>query len=72
MKLDDTTNQILSSLTQWKLSLIAALPNLVTALIVLILGWGLAWALRRVVRGFSEGLRADTFGDRPCGLVGGS
>ena len=51
MKLDDTTNQILSSLTQWKLSLIAALPNLVTALIVLILGWGLAWALRRVVRG---------------------
>jgi len=50
MKLDDTTNQILSSLTQWKLSLIAALPNLVTALIVLILGWALAWALRRVVR----------------------
>ena len=51
MKLDDTTNQILSSLTQWKLSLISALPNLVTALIILILGWGLAWALRRVVRG---------------------
>ncbi len=50
MKLDDTTNQILSSLTQWKLSLIAALPNLVTAFIVLILGWVLAWTLRRVVR----------------------
>ena len=50
MKLDDTTNQILSSLTQWKLSLIAALPNLVTAFIVLIAGWVLAWALRRVVR----------------------
>ena len=50
MKLDDTTNQILSSLTQWKLSLIAALPNLVTAFIVLIVGWVLAWALRRVVR----------------------
>lgn len=50
MKLDETTNQILSSLTQWKLSLIAALPDLVTALIVLILGWALAWALRRVVR----------------------
>jgi hypothetical protein len=50
MKLDDTTNQILNSLTQWKLNLIAALPNLVTALIVLILGWALAWALRRVVR----------------------
>ena len=50
MKLDDTTNQILSSLTQWKLTLIAALPNLVTALIVLILGWALAWALRWVVR----------------------
>ncbi|MGB5267501.1 MAG: hypothetical protein WBN30_12980 [Polyangiales bacterium] len=50
MKLDDTTNQILSSLTQWKLSLIAALPNLVTAFIVLIMGWVLAWALRRVVR----------------------
>ena len=50
MKLDDTTKQILSSLTQWKLSLIDALPNLVTAFIVLILGWALAWALRRVVR----------------------
>jgi hypothetical protein len=50
MKLDDTTNQILSFLTQWKLSLIAALPNIVTAIIVLILGWALAWALRRVVR----------------------
>ncbi len=50
MKLDDTTNQILSFLTQWKLSLIAALPNIVTAIIVLILGWALAWGLRRVVR----------------------
>ncbi|MGB5661149.1 MAG: hypothetical protein WBO54_16885, partial [Thermoanaerobaculia bacterium] len=50
MKLDDTTNQILSSLTQWKLSLIAALPNIATALIVVLLGWALAWALRRLVR----------------------
>jgi len=50
MKLDETTNQILSSLSQWKLSLIAALPNLVTALIVLLLGWALAWGLGRVVR----------------------
>ncbi|MGB5286143.1 MAG: hypothetical protein WBN29_16650 [Polyangiales bacterium] len=49
MKLDETTNQILSSLSQWKLSLIAALPNLVTALIVLLLGWALAWGLGRVV-----------------------
>jgi len=51
MKLDETTSQILSSLSQWKLSLIAALPNLVTALIVLLLGWALAWGLGRVVRG---------------------
>jgi hypothetical protein len=50
MKLDDTTNQILSSLTQWKLSLIDALPNIVTALIVLLVGWVLASILRRVVR----------------------
>jgi hypothetical protein len=50
MKLDDTTNQILSSLIQWKLSLIAALPNIATALIVVLLGWALAWALRRLVR----------------------
>lgn len=50
MKLDDTTNQILSSLTEWKLSLVAALPNIATALIVLLLGWALAWALRRLVR----------------------
>ena len=50
MKLDETTSQILSSLSQWKLSLIAALPNLLTALIVLLLGWALAWGLGRVVR----------------------
>lgn len=59
MKLDDTTNQILSSLTQWKLSLIAALPNLVTAFIVLILGWVLAWTLRRVVRRIFRRLAAQ-------------
>lgn len=50
MNFDDTINQILSSLTQWKLRLITSLPNLLTAFIVLILGWALAWALRRVVR----------------------
>ena len=50
MKLEETTNQILSSISQWKLSLIAALPNLVTALIIVLLGWALAWGLGRVVR----------------------
>jgi small-conductance mechanosensitive channel len=59
MKLDETTNQILSSLTQWKLSLIAALPNLVTALIVLLLGWALAWGLGRVVRRIFRRLAAQ-------------
>ncbi|MBT8451269.1 MAG: mechanosensitive ion channel [Deltaproteobacteria bacterium] len=50
MKLDDTTNQILSSLNQWKLSLIDALPNILAAFIVLIVGWVLASVLRRLVR----------------------
>ncbi|MGB3052739.1 MAG: hypothetical protein WBB42_17185 [Polyangiales bacterium] len=50
MNLDNTPNQLLSLAAQAKQGLITALPNLLTAAIVLILGWGLAWTLRRVVR----------------------
>lgn len=50
MNIDDTASQLLSLVAQAKQGLITALPNLVMAVIVLILGWGLAWTLRRVVR----------------------
>lgn len=51
MGLDDTVDQLVAWLTSAKQGLITALPNLVTAVIVLVVGWGLAWALRRAVLG---------------------
>lgn len=52
MKLDDTANQFLSLVADAKQGLVAALPNILTAFGVLILGWALASALRRFVRRF--------------------
>lgn len=49
MNLDDTASELLSLFAGARQSLIAALPNLVTALVVLVVGWSIAWALRRLV-----------------------
>jgi small-conductance mechanosensitive channel len=51
MGLDDTLDQLVAWLASAKQSLITALPNLLTAIIVLLLGWGLARLLRRAVLG---------------------
>ncbi|MGB5313491.1 MAG: hypothetical protein WBN38_15585, partial [Polyangiales bacterium] len=51
MGLDDTVEQLVAWLASAKQALITALPNLVTAVIVLVVGWGLAWVLRRAVLG---------------------
>jgi hypothetical protein len=56
MDLDDTTSQLLSLLTQARQGLVAALPNLITAAVVLLVGWCLAWVLRKVVRRIFRGL----------------
>ncbi|MGB5813334.1 MAG: hypothetical protein WBG86_22555 [Polyangiales bacterium] len=56
MGIDDIQSQLLSLLQQAKDGLIAALPNIVTAALVLIVGWWLAWALRKVVRRIVGGL----------------
>lgn len=58
MNLDDIQSQLLSLLTQAKEGFVTALPNLVTAVIVLVLGWWLAWSLRKVVRRVFGGLAA--------------
>ena len=50
MNVTDATGQFLSLVAEAKQGLVAALPSLLTAFIVLILGWGLASALRSVVR----------------------
>jgi len=52
MRFDDIANQLASALGQVKQSFVTALPNLVTALAVLVVGWALAWALRRAVSAF--------------------
>ena len=49
MRLDGSWNQLLASLAQVKEGFISALPNLATALVVLVVGWGFAWVLRRLV-----------------------
>ena len=49
MRFDDIGNQLASALGQVKESLVTALPNLLTALAVLVVGWALAWVLRRAV-----------------------
>lgn len=51
MRLDDTVNQFGALWTQAKQDFVTALPNIVTALVVLAVGWGLAWALRRLMFG---------------------
>jgi small-conductance mechanosensitive channel len=51
MGLDDMMSQSVAWLAQIRDGLIAALPSLATALLVVLVGWGLAWALRRVVLG---------------------
>lgn len=65
MNLDDTARPLLSLLVEAKQGFVAALPNLVTALIVLILGWGVAWTLRKVVRRIFRGLA----GQMPAGTT---
>jgi len=65
MNLDAIVNQLLSVLAEAKQGFVAALPNIVIALIVLILGWWLAWTLRKVVRRIFRGLA----GQMPAGTT---
>jgi small-conductance mechanosensitive channel len=58
MRLDHSLNQLAASLTSIKEGLISALPSLLTAVAVLVVGWGLAWVLRRLVLGVLRGAGA--------------
>ena len=49
MRFDDIANQLATALAQVKQSFVTALPNLMTAVLVFVMGWALAWALRRAV-----------------------
>ena len=51
MSLDDMMSQSVGWLANIRDGLIAALPNIATALLVVLVGWGFAWALRKVVLG---------------------
>lgn len=51
MRLDDTVNQFGVLLTDAKQGFVTALPNIVTAVAVLAVGWALAWAFRRLMLG---------------------
>ncbi len=49
MRVDDTVNEFGALFAQAKQVLITALPNVVTALVVVAVGWALAWASRRLM-----------------------
>lgn len=49
MDVDETLNQLGALATDAKEGLVAALPNVLAALAVLVLGWSLAWLLRAAV-----------------------
>lgn len=57
MGLDATANQFLELFSSVKQGLVGALPSILTAALVLILGWGLAWVLRKVVRRLFRSVR---------------
>ena len=57
MGLDATANQFLELFSSAKQGLVAAFPSIVTAVLVLIFGWGLAWVLRKAVRRLFRGVR---------------
>ena len=63
MRLDDIVNQLSTALGQVKQSFVTALPNLMTAVVVLLVGWALAWALSKAV----SGLLARIGGRMPAG-----
>jgi small-conductance mechanosensitive channel len=50
MSRDDILRQLTASFGALKQGLVTALPNLITAAVVLLLAWGLAWLLRGGVR----------------------
>jgi hypothetical protein len=50
MNLDEIANRLRSVVDEAANAFVDALPNLVTAVVVLILGWVLAWTLRKIVR----------------------
>lgn len=50
MDLDDKADQVVSFIDQTRQALIASFPSIITALVVLIVGWGLAWVLRKAVQ----------------------
>jgi small-conductance mechanosensitive channel len=57
MGLDVTANQFLELFSSVRQGLVAAFPNILTAALVLVLGWGLAWVLRKAVRRLFRSVR---------------
>ena len=57
MGLDVTANQFLELFSSVRQGLVAAFPNILTATLVLMLGWGLAWVLRKAVRRLFRSVR---------------
>lgn len=71
MRLDDTVNHFGAIWTQAKEGFFAALPNLLTALVVLAVGWGLAWALRRLMLGIFGRLGARLHDQKAASVAAG-
>lgn len=66
MSWDDMKNGFPATLVEAKEGLVAAVPNILAAAAVLIVGWGLALALRRIVRGVFRRVAVD---DQSAGAI---
>ncbi len=58
MGLDELQRNLASLFGQSKQGIVDALPNLAAAVLILLLGWWLAWSLRKLVRRLFRGLTA--------------
>lgn len=64
MKIMLFADSILASLTEIGRQIMAGVPNLVKALIVLIIGWIIARMVRKIIRKFLKKLNVDLLGDK--------
>ena len=72
MPLNDQFSQLSALAAQIKRGFVAALPNIVTALIVLALGWVLAWTLRRLILAAFRRMGPRIDEPRTAGLAAGA
>ena len=71
MRVNDTVNQFSALWAEARQGFVTALPNILTALIILAIGWGLAWVLRRLLLGVFRRMGSRMHDQKAAGLAAG-